>query len=615
MSANCTIIADVRSLSEEELAEQYRRLADMYRALKRSHEDELQASYELRRNYQTASESVTYMSAELESIDSVHKEELSKLKDKYIQTLTTLKESNVDLKQQNVSIEGTVEELQKQLEQLREQMEEQELTKNRPEIATGNVTSSEKEVALEQENEELRTMVTDQQERIGSMMAQLMNAESKLEAMKEEQECLEDNLESKKQELDEMRTTLEATQDENMRLNSLLASLQSAPEDTNRKGNSLFAEVHDQRQQLIDVLESQRVRYNEMKKLYTESSVHIRRLKRENREMCDEIKACSEMFLKADEHFRDETSKELSSMREENQRLRDQLASAEKRLLENVKDTRWVDPFVCFYKNESATFKAQIIRLEMAKRLTDEVCWDAQRDLAKWRFEALKSRYIIANRESLLEENNIPFAQMTINESIAHIDEVALNSAKPNVTCSMGTAATKTDVWNLDLLADLNINHTPVIVSCVKQTTLLLPPPNGPPSVLRRAAKEEVLTPLATPLVTPIQSPKSVKKDELSITEEKKAGPLNYRDIVYIPRNAPLTESLKKKEYIAMVERITKKEENETDDKENVPRQNTDVKQMSQTKTSGWVSEKRTKNNVLIRRFKLPDKKLDSGAQ
>lgn len=75
-AANQTIIADIQSLTGDELAEQYRRLADAYRTLKRSHEEELQASYELRRNYQTASESVAYMTAELESIDSVHKDEL-----------------------------------------------------------------------------------------------------------------------------------------------------------------------------------------------------------------------------------------------------------------------------------------------------------------------------------------------------------------------------------------------------------------------------------------------------------------------------------------------------------------------------------------------------------
>lgn len=78
-AANQTIIADVESLTGDELAEQYRRLADAYRALKRSHEEELQTSHELKRNYQTASESVAYMSAELESIDSVHKEELGKI--------------------------------------------------------------------------------------------------------------------------------------------------------------------------------------------------------------------------------------------------------------------------------------------------------------------------------------------------------------------------------------------------------------------------------------------------------------------------------------------------------------------------------------------------------
>ncbi|KAL9692128.1 hypothetical protein quinque_015935 [Culex quinquefasciatus] len=149
MSANQTIIADVNSLTVDELAEQYQRLAETYKTLKRTYEDELQTSYELRRNYQTAQESVTYMTAELDSIDTVHKVELEKVGERYSQSLTALKETNSELKQQNTAQETTIESLQQQINQLNEKIEELESAGSKADSIAGNVSlSTEKESFL-----------------------------------------------------------------------------------------------------------------------------------------------------------------------------------------------------------------------------------------------------------------------------------------------------------------------------------------------------------------------------------------------------------------------------------------------------------------------------------
>lgn len=70
-----------------------------------------------------------------------------------------------------------------------------------------------------------------------------------------------------------------------------------------RKGNSLFAEVDDQRQVMKHLLASQKKSYLEMKKIFNESKFEIHRLKRENIAMHTELQACSTIFCSADKTY------------------------------------------------------------------------------------------------------------------------------------------------------------------------------------------------------------------------------------------------------------------------------------------------------------------------
>lgn len=72
---------------------------------------------------------------------------------------------------------------------------------------------------------------------------------------------------------------------------------------SDRKGNSLFAEVDDQRQVMKHLLASQKKSYLEMKKIFNESKFEIHRLKRENIAMHTELQACSTIFCSADKTY------------------------------------------------------------------------------------------------------------------------------------------------------------------------------------------------------------------------------------------------------------------------------------------------------------------------
>jgi len=73
-----------------------------------------------------------------------------------------------------------------------------------------------------------------------------------------------------------------------------------------RKGNSLFAEVDDQRQAMKQLLAAQKKSYLDMKKTFSDSQFEIRRLKRENVAMHTELQACSTIFCSADKTYQSE---------------------------------------------------------------------------------------------------------------------------------------------------------------------------------------------------------------------------------------------------------------------------------------------------------------------
>jgi len=75
-----------------------------------------------------------------------------------------------------------------------------------------------------------------------------------------------------------------------------------------RKGNSLFAEVDDQRQAMKQLLAAQKKSYLDMKKTFSDSQFEIRRLKRENVAMHTELQACSTIFCSADKTYQSEYS-------------------------------------------------------------------------------------------------------------------------------------------------------------------------------------------------------------------------------------------------------------------------------------------------------------------
>lgn len=95
-----------------------------------------------------------------------------------------------------------------------------------------------------------------------------------------------------------------------------------------------------------------------MKKRYDDSEREIRRLKRENADIHNEVKECGNMFYKAESDSRKLLAKHAGFLSRENERLKEKLAWTEARLEQTAKENNvtWLDSMLEFCRFASISF-------------------------------------------------------------------------------------------------------------------------------------------------------------------------------------------------------------------------------------------------------------------
>lgn len=145
-------------------------------------------------------------------------------------------------------------------------------------LSDGNLKKAEYEATIE----ELKLKLEESDQKLQEISCLHSRATSKIEELREQNLCLEENLESKKSDLIEKKDLIESLQEQVAELNLELSAYKTSPVNENQKGNSLFAEVDDQRQKMKQILQSQSQKYKEMHKMLNQQKMENRRLKREN---------------------------------------------------------------------------------------------------------------------------------------------------------------------------------------------------------------------------------------------------------------------------------------------------------------------------------------------
>jgi chromosome segregation ATPase len=156
---------------------------------------------------------------------------------------------------------------------------------------------------LECEKAKLSHEVAELQEQLCASKLAEQALTGQLEILSEKVLCVEENFQTKKQDLAEKELALDTAHEKIVELKLEIVSLQQTPENA-KKGNSLFAEVDDQRQKMRSILATQNQQYQEMKKKFDEKNIEIRRLKLENDAIEKQLMECQFIFTNADQCYK-----------------------------------------------------------------------------------------------------------------------------------------------------------------------------------------------------------------------------------------------------------------------------------------------------------------------
>ncbi|XP_039497926.1 protein Spindly [Drosophila santomea] len=462
---------DLNTLTVDDIVEEYKLLHDRHQQLKDQSEKDAQRIYELKRNLDTALAAESYLTQELEQLSSQpvasnsggNCQELEELRRKF----KALKEEQ-DVLQQDY--DAKVEETNTLKDKLAA-AEKEVADKSASRSNDLHEDCSARLNALELENSELMQKLAEYEDlRVTNTLA-VAEKEKTIECLQDRVSCMEQNLNCKRDELEEKLQLLESCQEQLVEANAKIALLTSAPENNDRKGNSLFAEVDDQRQAMKQILAAQKKSYLEMKKTFTDSQFEIRRLKRENVAMHTELQACSTIFCSADKTYQNKLNERIRQLMSANDSLERQLNLSQERLrqMASEKSVTWLDSMLDFCKRETDELKVQLHSMRIQKAGLEERMRSVQQEMARWRFESLKSRCVLIDRENLLTEHKIGFKPMQAMEF--NIKEAELKSALPRIV-SVAAQSPKT---SLKTAAETTTKSLPTATEIILLDTPLKP--------------------------------------------------------------------------------------------------------------------------------------------
>lgn len=183
-----------------------------------------------------------------------------------------------------------------------------------------------------------------------------------------------------------------------------------------RKGNSLFAEVDDQRQKMKSVLQGERSHYTEMKKSFNSKEIEIRRLKRENFNIKQEISNCSNLITRGEEIALKSLTDLVNHLRNENKKLEALSASTERKLMDAAKSQNfgWIDSLITASNNECRELKDKLLTVQVDNTSLAGILKKAQKDLAIARLEAVKMKIFLGK---LIETHNIKLQEIDMIDS------------------------------------------------------------------------------------------------------------------------------------------------------------------------------------------------------
>lgn len=221
----------------------------------------MQENHNLKRELSISQSTNKHLTDELDTVEARHASTVADIERRWSEKVEKLKQSNGELRIQNRDFDGRIEKLSSQIAVLLANEAEHQQQVPAASVSVGNVSL---------EDSHRMEELTKYKECIVELEAELQQSQEQIKVLtmelaefKERCEFLESTVKSKRDELMEKSAQVDTLQEQNIELAMEINSLRTT-EEHNQKGNSLFAEVDDQRQKFRQMLEDQNKKFSQV---------------------------------------------------------------------------------------------------------------------------------------------------------------------------------------------------------------------------------------------------------------------------------------------------------------------------------------------------------------
>ncbi|XP_049530050.1 protein Spindly [Anopheles darlingi] len=455
-------MADVMEESPSKLLAAYNKLKQRFAELTNENQNLCQENYDLKRNLQSLTQTNDFLSGEVESVANELRDKLASehfLVNKLTEELQLAKASSKETTEQ---LEQDVDRMRNEINQLKQDITDAEERALVAHVGTSNASHSDslqiKSFEMEEEIASLKIQLERTEMCLQQANLEIARLSNENAEHSERYSSLRGNYDSKKEELEEMKNLLEMAQEQASVLASEIASMRSNPEnDLSKKGNSLFAEVDDQRKKMIGIIKNIKDRYNDLKMEHRNCPAKIRQLRNMNDSLARDLKPYMSRFYQAESKFREALLEQITDLSTQLQKAKERNKFLEKQLCGN--SAEWVNSLTDYYKAQTDSLEARLKVFQFKHRLAEEDHWLAKKDLCKWRTEALRLKQLecIQQLEKLDHENDENDFPALKNDLEANAADRSAN-AEPVVVSTASIKTESTDslsrVMKTELLSD-----------------------------------------------------------------------------------------------------------------------------------------------------------------
>lgn len=168
-----------------------------------------------------------------------------------------------------------------------------------------------------------------------------------------------------------------------------------------------------------------------MKKAFNAKELEIRRLKRENTNIKNEIQACSNLLARGEQVAIQTLTHRVNQLQAENKKLESQLVESEKKLIDLAKGKNlgWIETLLSTANNEARDLKNKFFAASLQNTSLADNFNKTQKELAKARLDSVKYKVALAR---IVEAHNIDIDDVDLMQFVA--DDSDLLKAECNLS-------------------------------------------------------------------------------------------------------------------------------------------------------------------------------------